>query len=112
MHEMAIISDLLDICTKHAKEHNATKVSKIKVDIGRLSGVEVHYLKECFLAFREGIFSSCELECTLKDVVIECKLCGKQSILLQNEFKCHHCNCLEHKMISGDELLLTSLELE
>ena len=45
MHEYSIVQSLLDSCEDHAKENNATKVSKVIVKIGVMSGVEPSLLQ-------------------------------------------------------------------
>ncbi|MEA3371493.1 MAG: hydrogenase maturation nickel metallochaperone HypA, partial [Campylobacterota bacterium] len=40
MHEYSIVQSLIDSCEEHLKENNATKVTKVVVKIGVLSGVE------------------------------------------------------------------------
>lgn len=115
MHEMAIVSDFMDICEYHAKQHKAKKINKIKLSIGRLSGVEVHYLKECFEVFknsRADLFLDTILEFKVSDVVILCNICNKKSVLHKNEFVCHFCNKTDFKIKSGDEMLVESIEME
>lgn len=115
MHEMAVVSDFMDICECYAKKHKAKKINKIKLSIGRLSGVEVHYLKECFEVFknsRADLFLNANLECKVSDVVILCNVCKKESTLKVNEFLCHFCHKTDFKIISGDEMLVESIEME
>ena len=39
MHEFSIVNALLEMCEKNAKEHNASKITKVEIKVGKLSGV-------------------------------------------------------------------------
>lgn len=114
MHEMAIISDLMDICNDYAKKHNAKTITKIELDIGRLSGVEPHYLNECFMAFQsqDEMFNKTSLDITISDVIIKCNKCEKNSTLKQNEFKCEHCQSIDFVVISGEEMIIKTIHMQ
>ena len=58
MHEYSIVQALLDQCEDHAKEHNATAVTKVVVKIGKYSGVEPHLLEVAFETFKEKTICS------------------------------------------------------
>ena len=53
MHEYSIVQSLLDACEDNAKANDATKVSKVVVKIGVMSGVEPSLLKTAFDTFKE-----------------------------------------------------------
>ncbi|MBP3675100.1 MAG: hydrogenase maturation nickel metallochaperone HypA, partial [Campylobacter sp.] len=58
MHELAIVQDLFKLCETNAMKHNATKINKVEIEIGRLSGVEAHYLQSAFDAFKADTICS------------------------------------------------------
>lgn len=115
MHEMAIVNNLLNECEKIRKENKAKKIVKIKVSIGRLAGVEAHYLKEAFFAFtadKNSSYYNCDLEVVDKELILYCNDCKKDFTQEKNEFRCKICNSLNIEIISGEELLLEKVELE
>lgn len=115
MHEMAIVNNLLDECEKIKIQNKANKITRIKVSIGRLSGVEEHYFKEAFKAFtsdENASYFDAKLEVVIKDLELFCNDCKKQFIQNKNEFYCIFCNSKNVKVASGEELLLEQLELE
>lgn len=112
MHEFSIVNSLLDMCEKNAKQNNATKITKVEVKIGKLSGVEPHLLSTAFNTFKEKtICDGAEFVMHLQDLVVWCETCQVQSVLTNNTFICPTCeNILE--VIDGEEMYLMRLEME
>ena len=113
MHELSIASSLMDLCLEKAAENKASQITTIKIKIGKLSGVEPHYLKEAFEVVKAGsIAENCVLECFLQDVIIFCEECQKESVLKENIFTCPVCQTRDIKVIDGEDLFLMAIELE
>lgn len=113
MHEFSIVQSLLDLCEDNAKANSATKINRVTVKIGKLSGVEPELLATAFETFKaQTICDSAELEMNIQDVVIECLRCNQKSTLTKLEGCCPNCESEEIKIIDGEEMYLMSLELE
>ena len=113
MHEYSIVDSLLKLATEHATKHNATKVTKLEIKIGVLSGVEPELLKTAFETFKEGtICEDAKFIMHIQPVVIECLECKKKSELSKNEYLCPYCKSGNMKIIDGEEMYLMSMELE
>ncbi|MDH5721054.1 MAG: hydrogenase maturation nickel metallochaperone HypA [Spirochaetia bacterium] len=113
MHELSIASSLINICLEKAAENNAAKIINVKIKIGKLSGVEVHYLKEAFDVVKAGTLAeNCSFEYILQDIVVFCEACQKESVLKENIFKCPLCQNKEIQVIDGEDLFLMNLEFE
>lgn len=113
MHELSIVSDLVKLCENNLKKNNATKVLKIELKIGRLSGVEVHYLQSCFDVFKDGtVCEGAELIIHEQNVVISCKECGFKGELNENDFVCPKCSSNELDVVDGEDMYLMRLEME
>ncbi len=114
MHEFSIVSSLMLIIEEQARLHNAKKVSKVVVGIGRLSGVEPDLLKIAFDTFKEKtICEEAELVMEIEDVRIRCRDCGRETVLGERlSRKCPHCGSLNTDIVGGQDLYLKSLELE
>ena len=54
MHELSIVQNLVSLCEKNAAKENAKEISKIEIKVGRLSGVEPHYLESAFDVYKTG----------------------------------------------------------
>ena len=113
MHEFSIVNALLEMCEKNAQTHNASKVTKVEIKVGKLSGVEPHLLETAFNTFKEEtICDGAEFVMNLQDVVIVCNACQNESVLSQNEFLCLSCNSNDVRVVDGEEMYLMHLEME
>jgi len=113
MHEYSIVQSLLDQCEENAKANDSTKVTKVTVKIGVMSGVEPDLLKVAFDTFKEGTMcEDCEYIQKIQPIVISCYKCKKESTLEKNEYCCPHCQSVKLDVIDGEDLMLMQLELE
>ena len=113
MHEYSIVQSLLESCEEHAAANEATKVKKVIVKIGALSGVEVDLLQTAFDTFKEKtICDGCDFIINYQKVVISCGECGEESTLEKNEVVCPKCESYSTKVIDGEDMYLMSLEME
>ncbi|MFV0481408.1 MAG: hydrogenase maturation nickel metallochaperone HypA [Campylobacteraceae bacterium] len=113
MHELSIVNSLIDLCEKVAHKNGATKVLRVEVRLGKLSGIEPHFFEITFDTFKEKtICENAELVVKLEDIKIACFECGETSELTQNEFVCPKCGSYEVKMIEGEDMILQNLEME
>lgn len=113
MHELAIVQTLVHLIETHVAEYQATKVLKVKVKIGKLSGIEEHLLKLAFDTFKENtVAQDAELVIAMEPISIRCNQCKTEGILEKFWFQCPSCNSLDITVVGGEEMLLESLELE
>lgn len=112
MHEFSIVNSLLDMCELNAKQNSATKVTKVEVKIGKLSGIEPHLLETAFNTFKEKtLCDSAEFIMHMQDLVVQCKQCHKESVIEKNIFICPECEG-ELEVLDGEEMYLMRLEME
>ena len=112
MHEYSIVASLVDLCEKQAKKSNAKSIKNVTLQIGRLCGIEPHFMKNCFDFFKENtICHDAVLVMKMIDVKIYCKSCKSNSIVVKNNFFCPSCNSKETKMIQGQEMVVESIEI-
>ena len=113
MHEYSIVQSLLDSCDDNAKANNATKVIKVVVKIGVMSGVEPDLLKTAFDTFKEKtICEEAEFIITIQSVVVKCNECQKESTLKELQYTCPSCESTDLQIIDGEDMYLMQLELE
>jgi hydrogenase nickel incorporation protein HypA/HybF len=113
MHELAICQSLMDQVQNIALERNAQCVTSIVVGMGPLSGVEVQLLKNAYpIASAGTIAEGAELIIEDLPVRVKCGQCGSESDALPNKLVCKQCGDWRTTLVSGDELMLMSVELE
>ncbi len=112
MHELSLCLALLDQVQSIAGEHGATKVERILLHIGPLSGVEPPLLEIAYpLAAAGTIAESAVLDIERTPIRVHCSECGAETSAESNRLVCGECGGFRTRVISGDEMLLASLEL-
>ena len=113
MHELAICQALMSQIESIAAERNASSVVSIVVGMGPLSGVEAQLLKHAYPVASAGtVAEGAELVIKNLPIRIKCSHCGNESDALPNKLVCSECGDWRTTLISGDELMLMSVELE
>jgi hydrogenase nickel incorporation protein HypA/HybF len=112
MHELAICQALMDQIDQIALQQQAAGVTKIILRIGPLSGVEPQLLKHAFpLASAGSLAQNSILEIREQAIEVECSKCGQRSHAAPNRLICAACGDWKTRLLSGDEMLLESVEL-
>lgn len=113
MHELAVCQSMMEQVEAIAAERGASRVISITIGIGPLSGVEAPLLKHAYPVASAGtIAKGAELVIELLPVRVKCNQCGSESEATPNKLVCKSCGDWRTNLISGDELLLMSVELE
>ena len=112
MHEFAVCQDMLHQIESIAAEQQAAAVDVVTVRIGPLSGIEAHLLTQAFpLAAAGTIAEKAELIVEALPIKVKCQSCGAETEAKPNRLVCGQCGDYHTQLLSGDEMLLASLEL-
>lgn len=113
MHEMSLMSELFSIIQEYVSEYHLSKVSKVVLRIGEMTCVEDSALKYAFRLFARGTeVEGAELVLKRIGAVCECQVCSEKYKVTYTDKYCPICGNYNYNLISGDELLLESLEGE
>lgn len=113
MHELAICQSLMQQVETIAEREQARRIISITLRIGPLSGVESELLRQAFPVASAGtVAEQALLEIESQPVRIRCDQCGAEHEVPPNQLLCPACGEHQTRLLSGDELLLASLELE
>ncbi len=94
-------------------ERKAQSVTTIVIGMGPLSGVEAQLLKNAYPVASAGtIAEDAELVIEHLPIKVKCTQCGSESDALPNKLICKQCGDWRTTLISGDEMMLMSVELE
>lgn len=113
MHEFSVCQDLLRQVEDLARAHNARAVSAIHLQLGPLSGIEAALLEQAFTVARAGTVAAAAVLATeALPIRVRCQSCGAVGEVAVNRLVCGACGDWHTELLSGDELLLASVELE
>ena len=113
MHELAICQAMMQQVESISADNQATHVVSIEIGMGPLSGVEAQLLKHAYPVASAGtIAEGAELIIKILPVRVSCNQCGKESEVPANKLLCNYCDNWQTTLISGDELILLSLEMD
>ena len=113
MHELAITRGLLDLVLEHAKQVGASKVLKVNVVAGELSG----YVDECmqfyYDEFSKGtIAEDARLSFTRVPTQGRCRDCGHEFTIEGMNWICPECGSNNVQLVKGMELFVESIEVD
>lgn len=112
MHELSVCQALLEQVQTVANSHGARAVSRIVLQIGPLAGVEPGLLKQAFPIARAGtVAATADLQIETLPIRVRCEQCGAETDAAVNHLVCGRCGDWHTQLLSGDELLLASVEL-
>ncbi len=113
MHELAICQSLLASVEQTVRSHKAQAASKVTVSIGPLSGIEPPLLKRAWTIARAGTLAqNALLTISVTPLIVKCSACGHEGHAQANRLICEHCSDWRVTLLSGDEMLLSSVELD
>ncbi len=114
MHELSIAMEILDIVRKEASSHGATAVSKVRLRIGGLAGVETDSLSFCFEAVKgEGTLTAgAELVIDNVPIRVRCHSCEGEFSGKSHMVTCPSCGSFETTLLSGEELEIADIEID
>jgi hydrogenase nickel incorporation protein HypA/HybF len=113
MHELSICLALMEQVGRISAEHGGRRVASILLRVGPLSGVEPPLLERAFpLAAAGTVAEDAELVIEQAEVRVSCTRCGAETAASANRLLCGRCGDFRTRLVSGDEMLLASLELD
>jgi len=112
MHELAVCQGLMSEVERVVGQERASTVSVVVVRIGPLSGVEPDLIRAAFpIAAAGGPAAGARLEIETSAVSVRCPECEAVSEATPRRLLCAACGNWRVSVVSGDEMLLKSLEL-
>jgi len=111
MHEVSIIQNVIKIVTDKAIENKLTKVNKVSLKIGELSGVTQECLNFAFkICIIDTMLKGSTLGIEKVDAVAECKDCKQEFPIDHFNKLCPCCNKFCSSIIHGYELYVNTIE--
>jgi hydrogenase nickel incorporation protein HypA/HybF len=112
MHELSVCQSMMQQVEAIAAQENARQITSITLRIGPLSGIEPDLLLQAFpVAAAGSVAEQAELKIENQAVRIHCSRCSAENEVPSNRLTCPECGELHTRIVTGDELLLASVEL-
>ena len=113
MHELSIAGAVLDSVRAEAERRPGTRVRKVGIVVGELSGVDSDSLRFCLeVLVRDTEFDGVSLELTPSPRRHRCRDCRETFTVADYQTSCPRCGSRDTDCISGTELQLSFVELE
>lgn len=104
MHELGIMTDVLDTALRVAQQNGGKRVTKITLKIGLMSGVIPSYVQSFFDVISKGTAAEgAEIIIEPDPAVFICRKCGEKTVFdaLGPDYICKDCGSQALRMISG-----------
>lgn len=112
MHEMSLCEGIRDIVETHARAHEADRVTRVRVEIGRFAGVEKPALAFAFDAVMRGsVAEGADLEMIDLPGTATCFDCGADVEIEDRLAPCPQCGGGKLMPTGGDEMRIKDLEI-
>lgn len=113
MHELGIMTSVLQAVEESAKQAGSEKVLKISLSVGVMTEAIEDALRFAFEALSEGTMcESAELEITMIPPVSICAECGNEYEHDRFHMLCPECGSSFTQLIQGKELQIDSIEVD
>ena len=112
MHELGVVFHLRDLLEEVAEERGLTRIAKVVVDLGEVSGVMTDLFEDAWTwtAGKSDLLRGAELEIRQIDAVTVCNDCGKTYATVPQGRTCPHCGSLRTELLRGRELEVREIE--
>ncbi len=113
MHELSLIASLFEILQAQKAEKGFTRITKVRLRCGSLSGVVPECLETAFEIYKKDtIASEARLILEVVPVKFRCRRCNQIETAHDLPFFCPVCQTNEVEILDGTELTLVSFEAE
>lgn len=112
MHELSLATAMVAQIAEVAAREGSTRVTRVEVEMGALSGVEREPFEFAFPIAAEGsVAARAELVIHEIPVTVRCRDCGAESALDDIILVCPACSGVAVKVVAGRDFLIRSLEV-
>ncbi|MGD8914193.1 MAG: hydrogenase maturation nickel metallochaperone HypA [Candidatus Thiodiazotropha sp.] len=113
MHEMSLCESILQVLREQAISQGYSRVKRVWLEIGALSGVEPEAMRFSFDAVMKGsLADNAQLEIIHLPGVAWCMQCSKPVQVAARYEPCPDCGSYQLQMTGGDEMRVKELEVE
>ena len=113
MHELAICESLLGLIEETAKAQDFHRVTRVRLEVGPFSGVEIEALRFGFdVVARGSLAEAAALDIVVTEGEVWCFDCNNAVALADRLEGCPKCGGYQLRVTGGKELRIKDLEVE
>lgn len=110
MHELGILSALVRTIEGIMQDEGLTKVDKIIIEIGELSGIVPQYIKQCYpAAVYKTFMEKTILELVVVPGLVKCRSCGRIFNAVINDLRCPDCIGQDLEILKGNDMIVKEI---
>ncbi len=113
MHELSLIASVFEVLEEQAREHGASRVTRVVLKVGTMSGVVPELLVSAFDIYKkETLAETARLDIVVVPVKLRCPDCAGEAVREDADFSCAACGSRRVEIVEGRELIVERIELE
>jgi hydrogenase nickel incorporation protein HypA/HybF len=113
MHELAITHAMIGLVKEHAEKVNATRVGRINLVVGEMTGFVSQCVQFYFDQMSVGtMMEGAELTFKTVPTTGRCRDCGREFEIKELDWTCHSCHNNNIQLVGGTELFVESIEVD
>lgn len=114
MHELGLVSHVIQTVQELCKENNLTTVASVTLQIGEVSGIMPEYLVDCWnwSCKKTEILKNAELRTEALTAYTFCENCGERYLTVKYAKECPKCHSLDTYLICGNEFIIKEIEAQ
>ena len=112
MHELGLVSYIIDTLENLAEEENLTDVASVTLEVGEVSSVVPDYLVDCwnYAHKKSELLKDSKLKLNIIPAVTMCEECEKIFSTIKYHKQCPYCKSYFTHLIRGDEFNIKDIE--
>jgi hydrogenase nickel incorporation protein HypA/HybF len=113
MHEMSLAGGVLDLVERTAASEGFKCVTGLRLEVGKLSGVEVESLRFALAAIAPGTcLEGAHIEIDEPLGQAWCMNCARLTAIKERGDACEHCGGYQLQTVGGSELRVVELQVD
>jgi hydrogenase nickel incorporation protein HypA/HybF len=113
MHEMSLMASMLEIIEEQVRLEGCRRVTRVTLEIGRLSGVDAEAMRFAFDAStKDSVAEGAELAIEETNGRAHCPACGLEATVAVFYEACDACGQVPQEITAGRALRIVSLDVE
>jgi hydrogenase nickel incorporation protein HypA/HybF len=110
MHELGVLNSMVHTIERIVKEQEVTKVHKLVIEVGELSGIVPRYLEQSWLAASYKTFmEETKLELIVIPGIVKCKDCGRVYNAVYSDLNCPDCSSNDMEILEGNDVIIKEI---